>query len=224
MEMVNKWEKAQQAEMRQQLWYYTDHIPLKRRYQMEGYRLCEGRHMLLHCGIPQSGLTVQEITGKLLDVGCGTVSVWEHRPNIEVTAIDPLMRAMAAHPKLKKFAVVGPKNNALYLSQPLEEIGLGGEFDWVWNYNVLDHTGNWREHLAHCKRVLRPGGVLLLGVDVRTPEYDFGQHDDEPEMHPSVFTADELLEELGELGMRVTWRRPLLKVPKFRMGLRAQKE
>lgn len=221
---MSEWEVAQRKELAQQVWYYTDHIPLKRRYQMEGYRLCEGRHMLLHCGVPQSGLMVQAITGKLLDVGCGAISVWEHRPGVEVTAIDPLMREMATHPRLKKFASLGPKNNTLYLGQSLEEIGLGGEFDWVWNYNVLDHTDDWREHLAHCKRVLRPGGILLLGTDVRTPEYDFDQHDDEREMHPSIFTADDLLDALDKLGMQVTWRRPLLKVPKFRMGLRARKE
>ena len=238
---MKSWELAQTKELDWQVWYYTEHIPLTRRYQIEGYRLCEGRYMMQHCGIPAGGLAPQEITGTLLDDGCGAVSVWEHRPDLDVMAIDPLMADMAKHPQLSKFAKVGPKHNALYLSQNLEAIGKSGYFDWVWCYNVLDHAEDWRQHLAHCKRVLKVGGVLLLGTDVRTDDYDFSAHDDEADMHPGVFSASEVLGELHSLDFHLEWFRPAagivhnyddaieavekfgLKHPKFRLGVRARK-
>ena len=179
--------------------------------------------MMQHCGIPQGGLTPQEITGELLDVGCGAISVWENRAGVEVTAIDPLLPQMLEHQLLEKYARLGISGNTLYLGQAVETIGLGGKFDWVWNYNVLDHTADWKANLAHCRRVLKPGGILLLGTDVRTPDYDFSGHDDEREMHPGVFSSGDVLQELANLGMQVEWQRPLLPQKKFRFGLRARK-
>lgn len=237
---MSNWDVAQQKELDWQKWYYLEHIPLKRRYQVEGYRLCEGRYMALHCGIPQGGLQFEDIQGDLLDDGSGAVSVWEHRPNLEVTAIDPLMVKMTNDSKLGKFARVGPKNNAFYIGQDIENIGMSGKFDWVWCYNVLDHTAEWMEHLNHCKRVLKPGGVLLLGADVRTLDYDFNS-DDERDLHPSVFSASELLYQLAGLRMKLEWCahgggqvtdfNEAIKVvdrfsknhPKFRLGVRARK-
>jgi len=220
---MDKWQRAQGKELAWWSWYFGEHISLDTRPQMEGYRLCEGRYMMQHCGIPQGGLTPQEITGELLDIGCGAISVWENRAGVEVTAIDPLLPQMLEHPLLEKYAKLGISGNTLYLGQSVETIGFGGKFDWVWNYNVLDHTVEWKTHLAHCKRVLKPGGALLLGTDVRAPEYAFGEHDDEREMHPGIFTAEEVLQELDKIGLKVEWNRPLLPQKKFRLGLRARK-
>jgi 2-polyprenyl-3-methyl-5-hydroxy-6-metoxy-1,4-benzoquinol methylase len=46
----------------------------------------------------------------------------------------------------------------------LEEVEEAGTFDAVCSFQVLEHVSNPADFLAHCLRLLRPGGRLILGV------------------------------------------------------------
>lgn len=96
--------------------------------------------------------------GVVLEVGSGPIGFFEGVQGVTVDAIDPLMKAYSTS---LPFAVYGAVNNYQYSDTPVESIEK--KYDFVVNSNVLDHTDDWKAHLAYCiNAVNRPTGQLLL--------------------------------------------------------------
>lgn len=141
---------------------------------------------------------VPRIEGRLLDVGCSPISVHEGRKGVEVVAIDPLMDAFCR--ALPVFARLGKVANVEYRCCKIQDVQ-DETFDVIWCVNVLDHTDDWQEIVAHFKDLLLPGGLLLLGVDVRHSSDSLNQH------HISQIREEELLAELVQ-DYIIEWHTP----------------
>jgi 2-polyprenyl-3-methyl-5-hydroxy-6-metoxy-1,4-benzoquinol methylase len=90
----------------------------------------------------------------------------------------------------------------------VQEIQAGsGEYDAVFDYQVLHHVGDWRSALAEISRVIKPGGKLFLVESLRgfLVHPLWGRWMD----HPSEdrFTQPMLLEELECQGFTIEAKR-----------------
>jgi SAM-dependent methyltransferase len=89
-----------------------------------------------------------EATGKWLEVGCGRgylQDVVEDYVGVDI--------AETAAAYLRKPFVCAPAE-----SLPFPD----GRFDGIWSYAVLEHVENPENALAEMRRVLKPGGILIL--------------------------------------------------------------
>jgi 2-polyprenyl-3-methyl-5-hydroxy-6-metoxy-1,4-benzoquinol methylase len=107
--------------------------------------------------------------GKLLDIGCGTgmlINLAQERgietEGIELTA-DRLKAAQES-------------TGATVHDRPIEALGLASEsFAAVTMINVFSHLTSPTETFSHVRRVLRPGGILLLQTgEIGTPSVPLG--------------------------------------------------
>jgi 2-polyprenyl-3-methyl-5-hydroxy-6-metoxy-1,4-benzoquinol methylase len=95
---------------------------------------------------------------RVLDLGCGEGRFAAEllRAGAEVVAVDvaeePLRRARAAHPELELKLLDG--EGAWDLPD--------ASFDVVWAGEVIEHVADTAGWLSEVRRVLRPGGTLLL--------------------------------------------------------------
>ncbi|MGH2856705.1 MAG: class I SAM-dependent methyltransferase [Solirubrobacteraceae bacterium] len=95
---------------------------------------------------------------RVLDLGCGTgdLSAALMAAGARVVAVDiaeaALRRARARHPDLELALV--PIDGPL----PLDD----GAFDVVWSSEVIEHVADTARWLSEVRRVLAPGGRLLL--------------------------------------------------------------
>jgi len=95
---------------------------------------------------------------RALDLGCGdgTFTAALARAGAKPVGVEvaeaALRRARAAHPEIRFLfaALDGPL--------PLDD----GAFDVVWASEVIEHVGDTARWLSEVRRVLRPGGRLLL--------------------------------------------------------------
>jgi 2-polyprenyl-3-methyl-5-hydroxy-6-metoxy-1,4-benzoquinol methylase len=95
---------------------------------------------------------------RVLDLGCGAgdLAAEMARAGAQVTAADvttnALDRAVRRHPELKVrlIAIDGPL--------PFED----GAFDVVWSSEVIEHVGDTARWMSEVRRLLAPGGRLLL--------------------------------------------------------------
>ena len=132
---------------------------------------------------------------RILDAGCGTGAAARYLARWgRVTAIDYSALALG-------FSTARGLNSlgqASVTALPFAP----GSFDLVTSFDVLYHraVGDYHDALRQFRRVLRPGGRVLL----RLPAYDWlrGRHDDV--IHTARrFTAPELAAALGEAGFTV---------------------
>jgi 2-polyprenyl-3-methyl-5-hydroxy-6-metoxy-1,4-benzoquinol methylase len=97
---------------------------------------------------------------RVLDVGCGEgrfAAALEHAGALVVgidVAEEPLRRARTRHPSLDLRVVDGEG------SWPLHDAA----FDVVWAGEVIEHVADTATWLSEVRRVLRPGGTLLLST------------------------------------------------------------
>ena len=97
---------------------------------------------------------------RVLDVGCaeGRFAAELRRVGADVLAVDvaeePLRRARAEHPELELSLV------ACEGKWELPDAG----FDVVWAGEVIEHVADTAGWLSEVRRVLRPGGTLLLST------------------------------------------------------------
>ncbi|MFG0285687.1 MAG: class I SAM-dependent methyltransferase [Phycisphaerales bacterium JB039] len=99
-------------------------------------------------------------------------------------AVDPLADGYRAEGLLPE---LGP---LVYLAAPAEEIPLpGGSADLVVTHNCLDHVDDPGAAAAEMRRLLAPGGLLWLIVDLR---------DTADEMHPHAFGIARIREMLRD--------------------------
>lgn len=125
-------------------------------------------------------------TEAALDAWCEGQSVVEigAGPYPAVAAAPAWRRAVAVDPLAKGYAREGllPAGCAgvTYIDAPGEHVPLGSEFaDLVIIENALDHVADPEAVVAECRRLLRPGGLLWLLVDL-------SEHRDH--MHPHPFS------------------------------------
>ena len=97
----------------------------------------------------------------VLDVGCGPRGslVWADELARRRVGLDPLAA---------EYLALGADRHAMeYVAAPAEAMPFAGaSFDVVTSLNALDHVDNLDGAVAEIKRVLRPGGHLLIAVEV----------------------------------------------------------
>jgi 2-polyprenyl-6-hydroxyphenyl methylase/3-demethylubiquinone-9 3-methyltransferase len=106
---------------------------------------------------PRDGMAAP---ARVLDVGCGEGRLAGEllRAGFAVVGIDvaeePLRRARRAHPDLDVRLV------PVHGDWPLED----ASFDLVWAGETIEHVPDTAGWLSEVRRVLRPGGILLLST------------------------------------------------------------
>lgn len=93
------------------------------------------------------------LEGKLLDVGCGIGDMLAFRPNTVGVDVNPYNVEFCHGRRLEAYTM------------PFDSIPFGDHcFDSVLLDNVLEHIADPTSLLLEIKRVLRPSGVLVVGV------------------------------------------------------------
>lgn len=105
---------------------------------------------------------------KLLDIGCGGGLIAEPMARLggEVTAVD----AAEANIKTAKVHAEEQGLEIDYRHGTAELLLEEGEarFDVVLNLEVVEHVANPRQFLKDCAKLLKPGGLMVLGTINRT--------------------------------------------------------
>ncbi|MEL7047574.1 MAG: class I SAM-dependent methyltransferase [Pseudomonadota bacterium] len=107
------------------------------------------------------GIEPSYYSGKrILDVGCGPVGTLEWATDAaERVGLDPLAD--------KYVKLTGGKHAMRYVKSGSEDIPFeDGHFDIVTTFNSLDHVEDVDQTISELCRVLRPGGDLLLIVEI----------------------------------------------------------
>jgi SAM-dependent methyltransferase len=143
-----------------------------------------------------SGLPASFFSGKkVLDAGCGNgrYSYGLALLGAEVVAVDQSQsglesarRSLQAEPQAAHRVSFVRKD----LLQPLE---MDGEFDFIWSFGVLHHTGDTYRAFRNLIRALKPGGTIFLML--------YGEPDWEK------------IEEFDEVNLYWSWRRRLKHLP-----------
>lgn len=96
----------------------------------------------------------------ILDIGCGPLGSLEWADmTAERIGLDPLAN------KYRKLGTAEHKME--YVKAYVENIPFAEDhFDVVTSFNSLDHVGNLEQACTEIQRVLKPGGIFLLIVDV----------------------------------------------------------
>lgn len=100
-----------------------------------------------------------DLSGAGLEVGTGCYSQLEWAKARRIYSIDPLNDVYDSFLKVHNSSVdVGTYDGE---NLPFED----GVFDWVVNWNVIDHTPDPKKMADECFRVLKPGGKLYFEVN-----------------------------------------------------------
>jgi SAM-dependent methyltransferase len=100
----------------------------------------------------------------VVDVGPGPLGFPDACPARLSIGIDPLAERFAEH------GLLLPESQALYLSTGAESIPLlGATVNVVLARNSLDHVDDPPRAVQEMRRILRPGGTLILHFDVEHP-------------------------------------------------------
>jgi ubiquinone/menaquinone biosynthesis C-methylase UbiE len=142
---------------------------------------------------------------EILDVGCGIATVLRVMQAKRKVAVDPL---------LKYYCKLWPDWDGIEcVTSPMETLPFAdASFDVVCCTNALDHVTSPERGIAEMTRVLRPGGHILLTVEV-FPEASQGTREDE---HPFSFDEPAVVELLKE--HEIQFRKPTI-APQFRRYL-----
>ncbi|MBP9151282.1 MAG: class I SAM-dependent methyltransferase [Flavobacteriales bacterium] len=102
-----------------------------------------------------------------LDIGCGkghSMSLAINQKNCNCTGIDPFPNFAGATPELAgvehKFSIVEGWAENL----PFED----NSFDVVYSSHMLEHTSDYDKALSEMNRVVRPDGIVIMGVPTAT--------------------------------------------------------
>jgi len=114
------------------------------------------------------GLTLEQFTGSVLDVGCGATGTIFYLPNAtHRVGVDPAAygaeRWNVDDPALGRHKVELHNVPAERLTWP------DNHFDAVFSINCLDHTSDPTACLREIHRVVKPGGRIVLHFDIDSP-------------------------------------------------------
>lgn len=156
-----------------------------------------------HAYTAHFGLEPSFYDGKvLLDIGCG--------PRGSLEWATGAARRIGLDPLAKEYLRLGADRHRMeYIAAPSESIPLpDASCDAVFSFNSLDHVEDVERSAAEIRRVLRPGGIFLLLVDVNHPPTDCEPHELTPGRLRDLFAVGfrrerfEILEP-GESGLYV---------------------
>ena len=95
----------------------------------------------------------------LLDAGCGSGLF----SNLAINAGAHVVGIDAAPGLLEIARLRNPENN--FLEEDLEALPFGNDtFNYVTAFNSLQYAGSFEKALSEAKRVLKPGGKLVIGI------------------------------------------------------------
>ncbi|MFM9370627.1 class I SAM-dependent methyltransferase [Streptomyces sp. Da 82-17] len=145
-----------------------------------------------------------DVTGRrILDAGCGSgpLTAALRERGADVTGIDA-SAGMLALARKRLGDDVDLRRVDLREQLPFED----GEFDAVVASLVLHYLEDWAPTLGEMRRVLRPGGRLI--VSVQHPFVDYAIQNPRPDYHATTSYSEDF--EFSGRSVRLTfWRRPL---------------
>lgn len=121
------------------------------------------------------GIEASQYNGKIiLDIGCGP------RGSLEWASM--ALRRIGLDPLAKEYLRLGANQHQMeYIAASSEKIPLkDAECDAVFSFNSLDHVEDVDQTLKEIKRIVRPGGVFLLLVEVNHPPTHCEPHELKP--------------------------------------------
>ena len=126
----------------------------------------------------------------LLDVGCG--------PSGSLEWASMASRRIGLDPLAKKYLKLGASRHEMeYIDAPSEAIPLeNARCDAVFSFNSLDHVEDVEQTMSEIKRVTKPGGILLLLVDVNHPPNDCEPHELSPDKVVELLQPEFVCEDL----------------------------
>lgn len=150
--MNRQWQLAQWAELR---WWKRY---LKNR---EPHAYLDWKMAYWHSFLAASGLELSA-GARVLDAGCGPAGIFTTLPACRVDALDPLIPGYANLPHFR------PENYpwTRFLPQTLESFSGEEQYDMAFCLNALNHMRDIPRCVEILYRALKPGGHLLVSVDV----------------------------------------------------------
>lgn len=139
------------------------------------------------------------LRGKVLEVGCGPIGLFELCEGVEITAQDTLMDAYARE---LPYSTLGKRGASNYTGKDVSEFN--EKFDAVICSNVLDHTADWVEFLENMAKLCNDGGKMIIFTESRGAPV-LG--------HTQIFTGDQVARVLTALGAKNIPVRQILAVP-----------
>lgn len=126
-------------------------------------RIAEAEHSL------KIMLNVSDLSGKrFLDIGCGSglFSLAARRLGAEVYSFDYDPQSVACTRELKRRFFQDDKLWAIQEGSALDEryINSIGQFNVVYSWGVLHHTGNMTQGLRNAQKPVKQGGLLFIAI------------------------------------------------------------
>lgn len=147
-----KWHIAQALEQRWWGWYFSGKEPTTYLQWKQNYWLDFFQRFDLPL-FPE---------GDLLEVGCGPAGAFLILPKENLTVLDPLLPVYRKnHPQFSEAALEGVQ----LISEPFEQWDPQTEFDYIYCFNVINHTAELDKCCEQLARCLKPGGRLYVSVD-----------------------------------------------------------
>lgn len=108
-------------------------------------------------------LEVHPAPGKtILDAGCGPAGIFIHFPENKVTAVDPLIDQYEAEiPHFEKDRYP----NVRFHTGTLESFQPNQQYDYIFCINAINHVHDIKAAVQNLKKLLKPGGTLVLSID-----------------------------------------------------------
>jgi SAM-dependent methyltransferase len=100
---------------------------------------------------------------RVLDIGGGPTSIFLSLREGEKYVVDPnIERLFQLHPFIRE---VEEYKDVNFISSPIEEAAVDGQFDLIFLINVLDHVGELKPITDKIDCLLAPSGTLVVVVD-----------------------------------------------------------
>lgn len=139
---------------------------------------------------------------KVLEAGCGPAGIFTILDQQEVDAFDPLLSAYQEelpdfHPK--DFPYVN------FHTAMLERLNAQARYDYLFCLNAINHVAHLPQALQQLHEALKPGGILVLSIDVhvyRLLKYLFRVIPGDA-LHPQQDGLEDYLRLLSQVGFEI---------------------